>query len=183
MKSLLYVRQVLYEQGLIGVYSSGIGYGNVSAQLEEPGLFVVSGTATGAIPVLDERHFSRVMDYDLAKNTLHCEGPIQASSEAMTHAVFYESETLIKGVVHIHHRGLWEHLLGRVATTPPDVAYGTPAMAASMRRLLQQNQLQRERIAVMHGHPEGIFTFGSSPEDALAVILRYWERFTHHPPK
>ena len=177
LATLLEVRQALYERGLIGVYPNGIGYGNVSARLDEPGLFVISGTATGALPELDEGHFSRVMHYDLARNTLHCEGPIQASSEAMTHAVFYEPHTLANGVVHIHHRGLWEHLLGQVATTPPGIAYGTPAMAEAMRDLLSQSQLQEERIAVMHGHPEGIFAYGSSPRKALAVILDYWERF------
>ena len=177
LEPLVQVRQALYERGLIGVYPNGIGYGNVSAKLEEPGLFVVSGTATGALPVLDEQHFSRVIQYDLAKNSLHCEGPIQASSEAMTHAVFYEPPSSARGVVHVHHRGMWEQLLGRVATTPPGIAYGTPQMAAAMRSLLDQPQLQEERIAVMHGHPEGIFAFGYSPEQALSIILDYWERF------
>lgn len=177
LQELIKVRQQLFRQGLIGVYPDGIGYGNVSARIAGEGLFVVSGTATGGLPVLDNTHFCRVLAVDLSQNALTCQGPIQASSEAMTHSAFYEMDASIGGVAHVHHAGLWEALLNKVPTTPAGISYGTPAMANAMAALLAQGPLKEKKIAVMHGHPEGIFSFGKSIQEAGQIIQNYWNAY------
>ena len=83
-------RRPLYEAGLIGEYvEHGIGYGNISMRRGTSNLFLITGTQTGHLPVTDERHYSLVTDCDLRSNIVHCSGPIQASSEAMTHGAIY----------------------------------------------------------------------------------------------
>ena len=83
-------RRPLYEAQLIGEYTEhGIGYGNISVRRGSGGLFLISGTQTGHLPVTDERHYSLVTDCDSRTNIVRCSGPIQASSEAMTHGSIY----------------------------------------------------------------------------------------------
>ena len=181
LRPLIASRQRLYKENLIGVYPNGVGFGNLSARIPGEGLFVISGTATGHHKILNETHFSRVLEVDLYNNTLLCSGPIQASSEAMTHAIFYEEDPGIGGVAHVHHAGLWNALLNKVPTTPEGIAYGTPEMAWAMQDLLRNGDLKKNRIAVMHGHPEGIFAFGSEVEEAVALILEYWKVYCETP--
>ena len=75
-------RNKLYELGLIGEYENGIGFGNISIRCSQPEQFVVSGTQTGNLPVLNENHYTRVTNFDLEQNSLTCYGPIKASSES-----------------------------------------------------------------------------------------------------
>ena len=169
-------RSAMYDLGLIGVYENGIGFGNISQRLNAAGQFIISGTATGGIRQLSGEHYAIVRQADLAGNTLHCEGPVIASSESMSHAVIYRECPEINGVIHIHHLKLWQALLHRVPTTPLSAAYGTPEMAESIVALLHETALPELRIFVMEGHVEGIFAFGKTLEAAAAVIL---ERYRH----
>ena len=75
------------------------------------------------------------MDCDLRANVVRCSGPIQASSEAMTHGAIYALGDAIRAVVHAHSRELWETNLGELPTTDPDIAYGTHDMAMEIDRL------------------------------------------------
>lgn len=166
-------RSKLFDRGLIGVYENGIGFGNISQRLNAAGQFIISGTATGSIPRLNGAHYAIVRQADLAGNMLHCEGPVIASSESLSHAVIYRECPEINGVIHIHHLKLWQSLLHRVPTTPLSATYGTPEMAWSIIDLLKETALPNLRIFVMEGHEEGIFAFGETLEAAAAVIFNH----------
>ena len=178
IRDLNAVRCQLFDLGLIGEYpEEGIGYGNVSQKVSANGLFVVSGTQTGHIRETGAQHYAEVLASNPAQNYLKCRGPIIASSESMTHAAFYELSPRIESVLHVHHEKMWESLLFKLPTTAEPVPYGTPEMAKEIRRLWDEEDLEGHKFALMAGHREGIFSFGESLQEALAVLLEHFEEF------
>jgi len=166
-------RKPLYAAGLIGEYKDlGIGYGNLSIRRGSCDLFLISGTQTGHLPATDERHYSLVTDCDIRGNIVRCSGPVQASSEAMTHAAIYALGDAIGAVVHVHSAELWQRSLGKLPTTDPDVAYGTPDMANELDRLYRFEGFKAAGVAVLAGHDEGLISFGTTLEEAAERILR-----------
>lgn len=163
-------REIMYNKGLIGMYPDGIGFGNISIRCDE-NTFLISGTATGGIPVLDKSHYSLVTNYNLQTNRLICKGPINASSESLTHALIYESSPSTNAVIHIHNLALWNQLMHKVPTSDNLVPYGTPEMAKEIKRLFEETSLSNEKIMVMGGHEEGIISFGKNLEEAANVLL------------
>ena len=165
-------RKPLFEAGLVGHYEDlGIGFGNISIRSKEPRQFLITGTQTGHIAATTEQHYSLVTDYDIERNEVHCSGPIQASSEAMTHAAIYELDPSIAAIVHVHSKALWDAHLDKLPTTSAEIAYGTPEMAREFRRLYADTIFGSEGIAVMGGHEEGLIAFGESLETAAEKIL------------
>lgn len=169
-------RQKLYEQGLIGAYPNGIGFGNISCRCGQSDQFIISGSKTGNLSLLDERHYALVTEVEADKNRLKCEGPIVASSESMSHAVIYEECPEAQAVIHIHNLGMWQRLMHKVPTTAADAPYGSPEMVKSIRQLLHRTDLRRQRIFVMEGHEEGVFTFGDSLGAAHEVLMDWFEQ-------
>ncbi len=166
-------RKPLYEAGLIGQYKDlGIGYGNISVRRGSGDLFLISGTQTGHLPATDERHYSLVTDCDIRSNIVRCSGPVQASSEAMTHAAIYALGGAIGAVVHVHSKELWQRNLGKLPTTDPDVAYGTPDMASELDRLYRMEGFKDAGVAVLAGHEEGLISIGRTLEQAAQRVLR-----------
>lgn len=169
-------RRRLYEAGLIGHYAElNVGFGNISIRYGEVGQFLITGTQTGHLEYTTAEHYSLVTDYDIAQNTVSCRGPVQASSEAMTHAAIYELDSHIGAIVHVHSRSLWERFINDLPTTKVSVAYGTPEMAAEFRRLYAETDFGREGIAVMGGHDEGLIAFDASLGAAANKILALTE--------
>lgn len=167
-------RNRLHDQELIGYYPQhGVGFGNVSIREGDSDAFLISGTQTGDIARTDARHYARVTQCDIDANRVHCEGPVQASSEALTHAAIYALDPAIRAVVHVHSAAMWNELMDRVPTTSRDVSYGTPEMAIEFRRLYEDTDFAERGIAVMGGHEEGIVTFGRDIEQAAQRVLRY----------
>ncbi len=166
-------RRRLYRLGLLGVYENGIGYGNVSVRDNMEGQFIITGTQTGSLSVLTEQHYTLVYHFDLDRNILSCEGPIEASSESLTHAVLYQISPEINAVIHVHQKTLWRKLLNRVPTTSEKAAYGTPEMAREVERLFKHSKVAEKGIFVMGGHEEGIVTFGKSLQEAGKVLLEH----------
>jgi ribulose-5-phosphate 4-epimerase/fuculose-1-phosphate aldolase len=163
-------RNIMYEKGLIGIYPDGIGFGNISIRCDE-NTFLISGSATGGIAVLDKSHYALVTDYDLITNSLICKGPINASSESLTHALIYECSPSTNAVIHIHNLKLWKRLMHEVPTSNEFVPYGTPEMGKEIKRLFEETNLSNEKIIVMGGHEEGIISFGKNLEEAANVLL------------
>ncbi|WP_035985705.1 class II aldolase/adducin family protein [Leptolyngbya sp. KIOST-1] len=172
LADLMAWRDRLHQSGQIGQYPNGIGYGNISLRLS-PGTFAVSGTQTGHLATTTPDHYTRVDSWDIDRNTLHCTGPIQASSESLTHAALYDFSPGIQAIIHVHNRDLWQRYQGELPTTAATVPYGTPAMAYEMERLLQQGDPAQQRILIMAGHEEGVLTFGASLDEAAQVLYRY----------
>ena len=166
-------RNRLYELGFIGYYPEhGVGFGNVSIREGDSDVFIISGTQTGQIAITDERHYARVVGCDIEANRVRCEGPVQASSEALTHAAIYALEAGIRAVVHIHAAAMWRQLINEIPTTSRHVSYGTPEMAREFRRLYEETDFAERGVAVMGGHEEGLVSFGRDIEQAAHRILR-----------
>lgn len=164
-------RRLLFEAGLVGVYTeSRIGYGNISIRTGERE-FLVSGTQTGHLPRTGPAHYALVTDYDIEGNTLTCRGAVQASSEGLTHAALYELDESINAVVHVHDDALWRRLLETAPVTAAGVAYGTPAMAREFGRLYRETSFAQTRLAAMAGHEGGIVTTGETLREAAERAL------------
>lgn len=175
-------RSYLYKMGLIGMYSNGIGFGNISQRLSSnnnnnnDGLFVISGTQTGHLPQLSPQHYAIVTQYNIAQNWLQCKGAIKASSESLTHAALYQLNPQIDSIIHVHDLKTWEQQLYRLPTTAATVPYGTPQMAAEIALLYQQTPLPNIKVLVMAGHKEGIISFGKNCHEATEVLIPYLVR-------
>lgn len=165
-------RRPLYEAGLIGHYDDlGVGFGNISVRYGQPGQFIISGSQTGRVAETCGEHYSLVTECDIDGNRVCCTGPVQASSESLTHAAIYELHAGINAVVHVHSRPLWDRLQDHLPTTSPDVSYGTPEMAREFSRLYRNSEFASIGIAVMAGHEEGIVSIGSTLEQAAQRVL------------
>ena len=153
------LRSDLVKAGLIGVLENGVGYGNVSLRMEgEEGLFMVSATSTGHIGELGPEHYCLVTSCDIDANTVCSCGPMQASSESMTHAAVYAASPETGCVIHLHHSGLFGQLLeGQAPATAPEAAFGTPDMAHSVEELVKKHPA--DGIIVMTGHPDGFIMY------------------------
>ena len=165
-------RKPLYDAGLVGHYEDlNVGFGNISVRTGSAGAFVISGTQTGHIENTGPEHFSLVTAADVDANTVHCVGPIQASSEALTHAALYALSAEIGAVVHVHDRDLWHAHKDRLPTTDPSIPYGTPAMAHAFESLWAGGEFQDGGIAVRAGHDEGLVSIGRTLEEAATRML------------
>lgn len=164
-------RTLLFDEGYIGMYENGIGFGNISIRVDE-NLFLVSGSATGGIRHLSAEHYALVTDYNFIINQLTCEGMTMASSESLTHAAIYSCSKETNAVIHVHHKEKWTRLLHHAATTNPSIAYGTPEMAYAIQNLILENNIGNNKLIVMGGHEEGLISFGKTLEEAASTILR-----------
>lgn len=171
--TLISYRNTLAKQNLIGCYTDGVSYGNLSERYDASTQFIISGTQTGGKATATAHDFCRVKSFDIQHNTLCCEGLVRASSEALTHAAFYSSSARIHAVVHVHHFQLWQKLLHIIPTTHASIPYGTPAMAEAVQTLLKDEEVFKNKILVTAGHTEGIFTFGKNLQEAYEVLIRY----------
>ena len=164
-------RSRLRDAALIGKDANrygGYGFGNVSERLGTGG-FVITGTQTGAIRVLDARHYTVVVVADPKQNVVVANGPVKPSSESMTHATLYALNPRIGSIMHVHSPDLWskKYDLG-LPVTSSDVPYGTPAMSEDVERLCVQTDLG---IIAMGGHLDGIMAYGPTPDEAGMLLL------------
>jgi L-ribulose-5-phosphate 4-epimerase len=163
-------RERLHSWGLIGVYENGIGFGNVSVRLGNSCQFVISGTQTAHLRDLGPESYSTVTEFNLEQNFLGCRGPVQASSESLTHAALYLQRDDVGGIIHVHNPKLWQQLLFKIPTTRKEIPYGTPQMALEMFRLFEEENLAERKILAMAGHEDGIICFGSTLDEAGKVL-------------
>ena len=171
IKELNRWHQKLYQLGLIGVYTDGFGFGNISIRIGRSKQFIISGTQTGGVPRLTTAHYTKVIAGDFKKNCLTCEGPIEASSESLTHLAVYQADQSVKTVIHVHYKKLWKKLLGVVPTISKRISYGTPAMARGVLQLFKETDVKRLKVFVMAGHEEGVVSFGKNLNEAGAIII------------
>ena len=160
-------RGSLHQLGLIGTYPNGIGFGNAS--MRNSGLeFIITGTATGGIPILRETDYCLVQSFELEKNQVRATGRTKASSESMTHGAIYSADESIRCVLHFHSRKIFDSMLldGTVPRTKKEVEYGTPRMAIAMDQIVRSSTKNHGFFAT-EGHDEGVFAYGPSIEEAL----------------
>ncbi|HSH19229.1 MAG TPA: class II aldolase/adducin family protein [Draconibacterium sp.] len=169
-------RQNMFNSGLIGMNLEGIGYGNLSVRATDSS-FYISGTATGRLPVLEEKHFALVNSWSFSENSLLCSGLINASAESLSHAAIYETLANVGSVIHIHHKGMWDKYFALLLTTSPEILYGTPEMAYEIKKIIATIKPEQDNILIMGGHEEGIIAWGETPDDAGENILKYYKVF------
>jgi L-ribulose-5-phosphate 4-epimerase len=165
-------RRKLRELHLIGVYSNGISFGNLSVRDDATSNFYITGSATGGLAELTLADCVRVVAYDFERNWLRYEGSVIPSSESLTHAAIYESDAEAGAVIHCHDLALWTTLLDRAPTSSKAIEYGTPEMAYEIMHLFTVSDVQIRKILVMAGHEGGIIAFGKNFEEAFAVLMR-----------
>jgi L-ribulose-5-phosphate 4-epimerase len=178
-------RKLLYCRGFIGVYPDGLGFGNVSQRINYHSIrtsthpqFLITGSQTGHLSALDGRHYARVLDFDLENMELFSMGPVEASSEALTHAAVYQGNKLVNVVIHGHHRQLWQALWNtNYPGTAQNIEYGTRAMALAVESIAQDFN---SYVLIMKGHADGILAWGPSFSEALgpldSVMAQYLPR-------
>ncbi|MDJ0832427.1 MAG: class II aldolase/adducin family protein [Gammaproteobacteria bacterium] len=172
-------RSILYNLGLIGQHPElygGYAYGNVSQRSRSnPEHFIISASQTGQIPDLEQQHYVTVESTDIEHNLLHARGPLQPSSEALTHAAIYRLNPGIRCVLHAHEPKLWHYGLQHgLPSTDPSIAYGTPEMADAILQLYRSGQLDQQQVLVMAGHQDGVISFGNTIDDAGCAMLDLW---------
>lgn len=169
---LCHWRRILFDAGLIGFYEEhGVGFGNISVRVGTGSEFLISGTQTGHIADAGAEHFALVTGDDPTQNSVSCRGPIQASSESMTHAALYRIDPRINAVVHVHSDALWTCHLNVLPTTSKDIAYGTPEMAIEFGRIYRETVFKTAGVAVMGGHDSGLVSIGGNLAEAAKRIL------------
>lgn len=168
-------RTHLHKLGLVGVTSGGVGFGNLSIRYRE-NEFLITGTATGAKPVLDPDDYCLVESFDLRQNHVVSSGPVQASSESMTHGVVYRSCSGANCVIHIHSRKIFDMMIrDNYPSTPKNAEYGTPEIALAIGTCVN-NSANNEGQIVLAGHDEGVIVYGPTVERALNLILELYSK-------
>jgi ribulose-5-phosphate 4-epimerase/fuculose-1-phosphate aldolase len=161
----------------------GAGYGNLSARIGPRGVgrgrrsFLITGTQTSGLAAIGLESFCLVLRYYPEDNRVESAGPIEPSSESMTHGAIYDLSPSIRYVFHAHAPVIWRRAAQlRLPTTDPRVEYGTPAMAAEVGRLQRSTALSELRCLAMGGHEDGVITFGRSAEEAGQAMMRVLAR-------
>jgi hypothetical protein len=157
------------KRGMIGALPDGSGYGNISLRMRD-NTFVITASATGQLKTLDMSALALVESADIAENRIVCRGLRIASSESLSHAACYQSNSSITTVIHIHHAELWKKYYPELPRTKHSAACGTVAMAQSIAEIVRRNALSRGRI-LMGGHPDGLLAYGDDPDTALGLLL------------
>lgn len=175
-------RKILFQLKLIGRDPNkygGVGYGNISQKLTpfDKHRFVISGTGTGQLAELDQQHYAVVLDCYPNENKVVAEGPIQPSSESLTHGMLYGLDPTVRFIMHVHSPAIWHHANKLcLPVTDANVAYGTPQMANEVGRLIAQASTEQGIILTMGGHEDGVIAAGCTAEQAGALLLRYLAR-------
>jgi L-ribulose-5-phosphate 4-epimerase len=95
-------RRKLLDLGLVGLDPTGVGFGNLSVRDGATKNFYITGSATGGIQELTLTHCPKVVAWDFERNHVRYEGSVMPSSESLTHAAIYESDTSAGAVIHCH---------------------------------------------------------------------------------
>jgi hypothetical protein len=180
-------REVMARLGLLGqrpeLYE-GLGYGNVSARLGPMGnmtqgrrRFLITGTQTGGHRMVSLEHFCVVERHDLAANRVHSFGPVEPSSEALTHGAVYDAAPAVRVVLHGHSPEIWRKARPlHLPVTGEHAPNGTVEMAREVARLLRESAASELGILVMGGHQDGVLTFGRTAADAGGALVRHLAR-------
>jgi ribulose-5-phosphate 4-epimerase/fuculose-1-phosphate aldolase len=177
-EELNWARTKLREMGLVGVASGGIGFGNLSVR-SKGGQFLISGTATGAAPILGPEGYCLIISFDVDENRVVSTGPVKPSSETMTHGVIYQSCPGANCVIHIHSRAIFDGMIrDGYPATPETAAYGTPDIALAIGELVKDHDSgKNEGQIVLAGHDEGVIVYASTAEKALALTEELYDKY------
>lgn len=180
---LEYWRKILYSKKLIGEYPEAqVGFGNISeiknyAELHPAAVpqFIITGTQTGKYADLDGRFYTRVLDYDIDHLKIKMMGPVEASSEALTHAAIYAHNKNIKAIFHIHSFKIWSGMIkDKADSTCKSIPYGTVEMARATERCVGKLDFGS---FCMQGHEDGVVAYGRDLKEAGDLILALYHKY------
>lgn len=168
-------REYLYLTWLVGQDPErygGAGYGNVSKRIDtyipqkNKNKFIITGSQTGGLKILMQEHYTTILEYYPEENRVVSNGPIEASSESMTHGTIYDECDSCRYVFHVHSPLIWRNSkrLG-IPSTKKEVEYGTPEMAEEVKRLFRETNAKEKGVFTAAGHEDGMFFFGKSGKD------------------
>ncbi len=180
-------REVLARLRLIGqdpARYEGAAYGNASARIGPFGdaprgqrRFLVTATRTGGRRAVTLDDFCVVERYDVARNQVASTGALPPSSESLTHGAIYDVAPAARVVLHGHCPEIWRDAQGLgLPVTDPGAAYGTPAMALEVQRLVRESAAGSLGMVVMGGHEDGVIAFGASAAAAGEALVRHLAR-------
>ena len=150
----------------------GYAYGNMSHRLAN-NEFLISGTQTGGLAKLTNKHYAHVDNCDINNNSVSSHGPVKPSSECMSHAAIYAARPDIMSVIHVHSPLIWlQHEALQLTSTPADIGYGTPEMAAAIRDCIKHS----DDCIAMLGHEDGVICFASDINTAGQQLLTLYEQ-------
>ena len=176
-KKLNDARTRLHQMGLVGALPGGVGFGNVSMRVRG-NEFLISGTATGAPPVLKADQYCLIESFDLERNHVVSAGPVGPSSESMTHGAVYEACPGTNCVLHIHSRIIFDGMVhDRCPATPAVATYGSPEIALAIQKRARDSG-KNEGCIVMLGHDEGVIAYGPSVERAFELVMDLHARYS-----
>mgnify|MGYP000285251838 CR=1 FL=1 len=177
-------RTLLFDLKLIGQIEEryeGLGFGNISQRIESnisnTDSFLITGSQTGGIRVLNRQLYCTVLKAHPHLNTIDSEGKTKPSSESLTHASVYQQDKNIQAVIHIHCPEIWTNTTQlNLPYTASKIKYGTTEMATEVARLLNTADLKNKKIFSMLGHKDGIIAFSDSLESAAQIIIGYYAK-------
>ncbi len=138
------IREDLYALGLIGAYSDGIGFGNISQREGGSRDFFITGTQTGQLASLVAKDYFWVEKVDFETFTTYASGASEPSSEAITHACIYELDSKINAIIQVHNERLWRYILQNDFVSTGDVEYGSLEMVEDIKKIYEkQNALKK----------------------------------------
>lgn len=170
-------RERLYALGLIGAYSDGIGYGNISHRIDHTDTFLITATQTGELNKLSTNEYSLIEKIDFKSFKTTAVGMNRPSSECITHGAIYSLDKEINAVVHIHNAKLWNFMLENDLLSTNDTPYGTPEMVEDVINIYKDIDVLSNNVFVMKGHFEGIVSFGKNIAQAEKAVYEIIKRF------
>lgn len=178
-KKIERVRERLYALGMIGAYSNGIGYGNISLRYKNSNQFLITATQTGELSQLKPKYYSLVKDVNFNTFATSAVGASKPSSESITHAAIYALDKNINAVVHVHNEKLWNFMLENAKgdyLCTNDTPYGTPQMVEDINAMYKTINPLSNNAFVMKGHFEGVVTFGKNLKEAEKALYEIIEK-------
>ena len=110
---------------------------------------------------------------NIDKNKLVARGLTRPSSEALTHASFYQASQEIFYVFHVHSPLIWQHAEAlQIPVTASHIAYGTSDMALEIKNMFASAALASKNIIAMGGHKDGVIAFGSTADDTGQILVK-----------
>ena len=170
-------REVFLQHGLLGQDPQryqGYGFGNLSRRLpdDQGDAFVISGTQTGHLALLQPHDYATVVACDPLSNYIKASGPVRPSSEALSHGILYQSAPEIFWVMHLHSPDIFSRRdFLHVPCTDPEAPYGTPEMALEIQRLALEADHTKPNLLVMTGHQDGIVAYGPTADETAKLVL------------
>ena len=151
----------------------GFAYGNLSVRdRTDRSRFFVTASQTSGAKTLRDADLVRVDRCDVERFEVAAVGDRAPSSESITHGMVYATDATIAWIMHGHAPSIWRAAADlRLATTGPDVEYGSRAMAVAVDALLTSERARPLLFATL-GHEDGVFACGATADDTGALLVR-----------